>query len=746
MTLQAMTSKEVKNSGIYKEWGLSEKEFQTIEKGLGRLPNYTEAGIFSGMWSEHCSYKTSKPVLRHFYSEGDQVLQGPGEGAGIVDIGDNQGIVFKMESHNSPSAVEPYEGAATGVGGVVRDVFSMGATPIALVDSLRFGDLKQNRTKYLVNEAISGIADYGNRLGVPTVAGETKFDASYNGNPLVNAMCVGILNHDGIFTGIADGVGNTIMYVGSTTGKDGIGGASFSSKEFSEEHTDQGSAVQAGDPFKEKQLIDACLQLVHEYKNDVIGMQDMGAAGLVSSSSEMASKAGKGMELYMDEVPQREENMSAYDMLLSESQERMLLCVKKGSEEKIAALFEQYNLYAVSIGKVISEPTYKVYHKDEVVVDVPVEFLADGVPTNVVDSKEPERLTTYKEEDPFKPEITSVNQSLNELITSPYLADKSSLYSQFDFMAKNNTIAGPGSDVGIVRIKGTEKALAITADGNSRYVYVDPHKGGQIAVSESARNIVASGGRPLAITDCLNFGNVNDPEIFFELEESSKGISKACEILDTPVISGNVSLNNANPNASIYPTPIIGMIGLIENVDHILAQTFAQGGDHIYVIGQTGDDYAGSVIQQVQEESIHGELNFDLTTEQQNQNFVYETNQRGMLQSAHDLSEGGLLVGLVQKAFGSQVGFDISVSLSDAQLFSETQSRFVVTVAKEKQPAFEQMIKEAGLEPTVQKIGQTISDKKAVVQTMDSKTTMDIEELEEKWSSALSHSLETIIQ
>lgn len=745
MTLQAMTPTEVKDSGIYKEWGLTEKEFQIIEEGLGRLPNYTEAGIFSGMWSEHCSYKTSKPVLRHFYSEGEQVLQGPGEGAGIVDIGDNQGIVFKMESHNSPSAVEPYEGAATGVGGVVRDVFSMGATPIALVDSLRFGDLKQNRTRYLVNEAISGIADYGNRLGVPTVAGETKFDASYNANPLVNAMCVGILDHDGIFTGIADGINNTIMYVGSTTGKDGIGGASFSSQEFSDEHTDQGSAVQAGDPFKEKRLIDACLQLVREHKEDVIGMQDMGAAGLVSSSSEMASKAGKGMELYMDEVPQREENMSAYDMLLSESQERMLLCVKKGSEEKIAELFEEYNLYAVSIGKVTSEPTYKVYHKDEVVVEVPVEFLADGVPTNVVDSKEPKRLAKYKKETLFTPEVSSVKQTLNDLLTSPYLADRSSLYSQFDYMAKNNTIAGPGSDAGIVRIKGTEKALAITADGNSRYVYVDPHKGGQIAVSESARNIVASGGRPLAITDCLNFGNVNDPEIFFELEESSKGISRACEALNTPVISGNVSLNNANPSASIYPTPIIGMVGLIEKVDHILSQKFSQAGDAIYVIGQTGDDYAGSVIQQVQEQTIGGELNFDLRAEEQNQRFVYEANQKALLQSAHDLSEGGLLVGLVQKAFGSESGFDVSVSLSNAQVFSETQSRFVVTVAEEKQSVFEEMIKEAGLEQIVQKIGQTTAEKNAVIQTKDSKTTINLEELEENWTSALSQSLETVV-
>lgn len=475
MKLQAMTPEEVNDTKIYREWGLTEKEFRTIEEALGRLPNYTETGIFSGMWSEHCSYKTSKPVLRNFYTEGEQVLQGPGEGAGIVDIGDNQGIVFKMESHNSPSAVEPYEGAATGVGGVVRDVFSMGAEPIALVDSLRFGDMAHERTAYLAEQAVSGIADYGNRLGIPTVAGEVKFYAAYNMNPLVNAMCIGLVDHDGIFTGTADGAGNTIMYVGSTTGRDGIHGASFSSKEFSDDNADQGSAVQAGDPFKEKRLIDACLELLRVYKDDVVGMQDMGAAGLVSSSSEMASKSGKGMELHMDAVPQREKDMTAYELLLSESQERMLLCVKKGSEEKVADLFKRYNLHAAAIGTVVEEKQYRVYQQNELVVDVPVDLLADGAPTNTVASSRPERLDTYKTETPFTPSVDSVEQTLTDLLTSPDLADKSPLYSQFDYMAKNSTIVGPGSDAGIVQIKGTDKALTVTADGNSRYVYLDPY-------------------------------------------------------------------------------------------------------------------------------------------------------------------------------------------------------------------------------------------------------------------------------
>ncbi|MGP6138556.1 MULTISPECIES: phosphoribosylformylglycinamidine synthase subunit PurL [unclassified Jeotgalibaca] len=741
MKLQAMTPEEVKNSKIYKEWGLTDKEYETISSSLGRLPNYTETGIFSGMWSEHCSYKTSKPILRNFHTEGPQVLQGPGEGAGIVDIGDNQGIVFKMESHNSPSAVEPYEGAATGVGGCVRDIFSMGATPIALVDSLRFGDVERDRTKYLVEKAVEGIADYGNQLGIPTIAGEVKFDATYNANPLVNAMCVGLVDHDGIFNGIASGVGNPILYAGSTTGRDGIHGASFSSKEFGAENQDQGSAVQAGDPFKEKRLIDAFLELFRDFKNEVIGVQDMGAAGLVSSSSEMASKAEMGLSLNMDLVPAREEAMTAYELLLSESQERMLLCIEKGSEAAIIELFNRYGLEAAVIGEVIGEKQYKIYQQGELVVDLPVDLLADGVPTNYITSKVPERIKNAAKREVFQPEVANIEKTLTDLLTSPDLADKSSLYSQFDHMAMNNTIAGPGSDAGILRIKGTDKAVAITADGNSRYVYLDPYKGGQIAVSESARNIIASGGLPLAITDCLNFGNPNDPEIFYELEESSKGISEACKTLNTPVISGNVSLSNANPSGSIYPTPILGMVGLIEKTSQILTQKFAQAGDVIYLVGATGDDFAGSVIQKLQAGEIYGQINFDLAAEKQSQDFVFHANKKGFLQSAHDLSEGGLLVGLVQKAFGTQLGFDMETSLTDAQLFSETQSRFIVTVSREKQASFEQFIQESNMGELVVVIGSTVEGATATVQTRESRAELALTELKAQWQQALPKAL-----
>lgn len=737
MKLQAMTPQEVKSSKIYQEWGLTDKEYDAIVDGLGRLPNYTETGIFSGMWSEHCSYKTSKPILRNFWTEGEQVIQGPGEGAGIVDIGDNQGVVFKMESHNSPSAVEPYEGAATGVGGCVRDIFSMGATPIALVGSLRFGDIKLDRTKNYVEQAIAGIADYGNQLGIPTVAGETKFDATYNVNPLVNAMCVGVVDRDGIFNGIASGVGNPILYAGSTTGRDGIHGASFSSKEFGDDNQDQGSAVQAGDPFKEKRLIDAFMELFRDFRNDVLGVQDMGAAGLVSSSSEMASKAGTGVALNMDHVPAREEEMTAYELLLSESQERMLLCIEKGSEEAIIDLFHRYGLEAAVIGEVIEEQQYRIYQQGELVVDVPVDLIADGVPTNVVPSKMPERLVNAAQQEAFVPEVSNVAETLEFLMTTADLSDKSSLYSQCDAMAMNNTIAGPGTDAAIVRIEGTEKAIAITADGNARYVYLDPYKGGQIAVSESARNIIASGGLPLAITDCLNFGNPKDPEVFYEFEESSKGISEACKVLDTPVISGNVSLSNGNPSGSIYPTPILGMVGLIDNISHILPQKFAQASDVIYLVGATGDDFAGSVIQKHQAGKFYGQINFDLAAEKQSQDFVFQANRNGLLQSAHDLSEGGLLVGLVQKAFGTDFGFEVETTLTNAQLFSETQSRFVVTVAKEKQEQFEAFIQEKGMADVVTVLGQTVGGTTATIKTSESTAELSLLELKTKWEQAL---------
>ncbi|HAR0388076.1 TPA: phosphoribosylformylglycinamidine synthase subunit PurL, partial [Enterococcus faecium] len=538
-TLKEPTAEEIKKKRIYAEWGLTDEEYRMIEEDiLGRMPNYTETGLFSVMWSEHCSYKNSKPVLRKFPTSGPHVLQGPGEGAGIVDIGDGLAVVFKAESHNHPSAVEPYEGAATGVGGIIRDIFSMGARPIALLDSLRFGELDNPRTKYLLEEVVAGIGGYGNCIGIPTVGGEIAFDPCYEGNPLVNAMCVGLIEHKHIQKGQAAGVGNSIMYVGAKTGRDGIHGATFASEEFNQEEEQQRSAVQVGDPFMEKLLLEACLELILHHSDSLIGIQDMGAAGLVSSSAEMASKAGSGLILTLDEVPQRETGMTPYEMMLSESQERMLICVKSGEEEKIQELFQKYDLDAVTIGKVTDDGQYRLYHQGEEVANLPVDALAEDAPVYHKEMKEPARIVEFQQLAPYQPVIEEPGQVLLDLLQQPTIASKRSIYETYDSQVQTNTVVRPGSDAAVMRVRGTNKALAMTTDCNARYLYLDPKIGGQIAVAEAARNIIASGGKPLAITDCLNYGSPDKPEVFWELSTSADGIAAACETLGTPVISG----------------------------------------------------------------------------------------------------------------------------------------------------------------------------------------------------------------
>ncbi|HAQ1853246.1 TPA: phosphoribosylformylglycinamidine synthase subunit PurL, partial [Enterococcus faecium] len=560
-TLKEPTAEEIKKKRIYAEWGLTDEEYRMIEEDiLGRMPNYTETGLFSVMWSEHCSYKNSKPVLRKFPTSGPHVLQGPGEGAGIVDIGDGLAVVFKAESHNHPSAVEPYEGAATGVGGIIRDIFSMGARPIALLDSLRFGELDNPRTKYLLEEVVAGIGGYGNCIGIPTVGGEIAFDPCYEGNPLVNAMCVGLIEHKHIQKGQAAGVGNSIMYVGAKTGRDGIHGATFASEEFNQEEEQQRSAVQVGDPFMEKLLLEACLELILHHSDSLIGIQDMGAAGLVSSSAEMASKAGSGLILTLDEVPQRETGMTPYEMMLSESQERMLICVKSGEEEKIQELFQKYDLDAVTIGKVTDDGQYRLYHQGEEVANLPVDALAEDAPVYHKEMKEPARIVEFQQLAPYQPVIEEPGQVLLDLLQQPTIASKRSIYETYDSQVQTNTVVRPGSDAAVMRVRGTNKALAMTTDCNARYLYLDPKIGGQIAVAEAARNIIASGGKPLAITDCLNYGSPDKPEVFWELSTSADGIAAACETLGTPVISGNVSLYNETDGQAIYPTPMIGMV------------------------------------------------------------------------------------------------------------------------------------------------------------------------------------------
>ncbi|PWS23778.1 phosphoribosylformylglycinamidine synthase subunit PurL [Enterococcus faecium] len=698
-TLKEPTAEEIKKKRIYAEWGLTDEEYRMIEDDiLGRMPNYTETGLFSVMWSEHCSYKNSKPVLRKFPTSGPHVLQGPGEGAGIVDIGDGLAVVFKAESHNHPSAVEPYEGAATGVGGIIRDIFSMGARPIALLDSLRFGELDNPRTKYLLEEVVAGIGGYGNCIGIPTVGGEIAFDPCYEGNPLVNAMCVGLIEHKHIQKGQAAGVGNSIMYVGAKTGRDGIHGATFASEEFNQEEEQQRSAVQVGDPFMEKLLLEACLELILHHSDSLIGIQDMGAAGLVSSSAEMASKAGSGLILTLDEVPQRETGMTPYEMMLSESQERMLICVKSGEEEKIQELFQKYDLDAVTIGKVTDDGQYRLYHQGEEVANLPVDALAEDAPVYHKEMKEPARIAEFQQLAPYQPVIEEPGQVLLDLLQQPTIASKRSIYETYDSQVQTNTVVRPGSDAAVMRVRGTNKALAMTTDCNARYLYLDPKIGGQIAVAEAARNIIASGGKPLAITDCLNYGSPDKPEVFWELSTSADGIAAACETLGTPVISGNVSLYNETDGQAIYPTPMIGMVGLIEDHKHITTQEFKKSGDLIYILGKTFADFDGSELQKMQLGRIEGVIrNFDLSIEKRNQELVLTAIQNGLIESAHDCSEGGLAIALAESAFKHQLGISVQFELSSAQLFAETQSRFVLTVAPENKTRFEEMMGDSAI-------------------------------------------------
>ncbi|MGQ4242659.1 phosphoribosylformylglycinamidine synthase subunit PurL [Enterococcus casseliflavus] len=734
MIVKEPTPQEIKDTKLYEQWGLTQEEYRMISEDiLGRLPNYTETGLFSVMWSEHCSYKNSKPVLRKFPTEGPQVLQGPGEGAGIVDIGDDLAVVFKAESHNHPSAVEPYEGAATGVGGIIRDIFSMGARPIAVLDSLRFGELDNPRTKYLLEEVVAGISGYGNCIGIPTVGGEVAFDPCYEGNPLVNAMCVGIIAHKDIQKGQAKGVGNTIMYVGAKTGRDGIHGATFASEEFVEGEEQQRSAVQVGDPFMEKLLLEACLELIVDHSDILVGIQDMGAAGLVSSSAEMASKAGSGLRLTLDDVPQRETNMTPYEMMLSESQERMLICVKKGHEAEVEALFKKYDLEAVVIGEVTDDGNYRLFHHGQEVANLPVDALAEDAPTYYKEMAEPARIKVFKETPDFVPVIHSATSVFADLLQQPTIASKRSIFETYDSQVRTNTVVGPGSDAAVLRIKGTNKALAMTTDCNARYLYLDPEVGGQIAVAEAARNIVASGGRPLAITDCLNFGSPDKPEGFWELSTAADGISEACRVLETPVISGNVSLYNETDGQSVYPTPVIGMVGLIEELAHITTQHFQAAGDVIYVLGETHADFNGSELQKLQTGKIAGRLmSFDLETEKTNQHLVTAAIQAGLVQSAHDCAEGGLAIALAESAFDKGFGLNVTVSLPAAQLFSETQSRFVLSVAPDKQAAFEALV---GAAATA--IGKVTADGQIRMQAQDDTIEMPLTEAKLKWEEAI---------
>ncbi|WP_339295603.1 phosphoribosylformylglycinamidine synthase subunit PurL [Paenibacillus sp. FSL W7-1279] len=732
------TAEQIAEHQIYKQMGVSDSEYELICSFMGRKPNYTEIGVFSVMWSEHCAYKNSKPLLRRFPTSGPRVLMGPGEGAGIVDIGDNQAVVFKIESHNHPSAVEPYQGAATGVGGIIRDIFSMGARPVAILNSLRFGKLESDRVKYLFEHVVSGIAGYGNCIGIPTVGGEVVFDESYEGNPLVNAMCVGVIDHDKIQRGVAKGVGNPVFYVGPPTGRDGIHGATFASVELTEESEANRTAVQVGDPFMEKLVMESCLELIDS--GIVLGIQDMGAAGLTCSSAEMASKAGNGLELYLDQVPQREEGMTPYEMMLSESQERMLFVVEPKHEEQAREIFERWGVICAKVGKVTDDGRLKLIHHGEVVGDMPVKALVDECPIYNKPSQEPAYYQEQAAVDTLRyEEVKDLGGALKKVLGSPSLASKAWVYNQYDYMVRTSTAVRPGSDAAVVTVPGTRKALAMTTDCNGRYVYLDPELGGRIAVSEAARNIVCSGAEPLAITDNLNFGSPEKPEIFWQMEKAVDGMAEACRVLETPVIGGNVSLYNENAKGAIYPTPVVGMVGLIHDTDHITTQGFKGEGDAIYVLGDTRAELGGSEFQAIMHGVSEGrppELNLD--TEKKLLGGVLKAIQSGLVQSAHDVSEGGLAAALAESCISGNVGASVQWSTdlrNDVALFSESQSRIVLSVSPDHKNALEKLLQEADVPFTA--LGVVGGNKLSININGASALEESVEALKSVWEDAI---------
>ncbi|MED5016819.1 phosphoribosylformylglycinamidine synthase subunit PurL [Paenibacillus chibensis] len=732
------TAEQIAEQKIYQQFGVSDSEYELICSFMGRQPNYTEIGVFSVMWSEHCAYKNSKPLLRRFPTSGPRVLMGPGEGAGIVDIGDNQAVVFKIESHNHPSAVEPYQGAATGVGGIIRDIFSMGARPVALLNSLRFGKLESDRVKYLFEHVVSGIAGYGNCIGIPTVAGEVMFDNSYDGNPLVNAMCVGLIDHDKIQRGVAKGVGNPVFYVGPPTGRDGIHGATFASVELSEESEAKKTAVQVGDPFMEKLVMESCLELIDS--GIVLGIQDMGAAGLTCSSAEMASKAGNGLELYLDQVPQREEGMTPYEMMLSESQERMLFVVEPKDEAQAMEIFERWGVICAKVGKVTDDGRLKLFHHGDLVGDMPVQALVDECPVYEKPSSVPAYYVENENVDTERyEEVKDLGGALKTVLASPTVASKAWVYNQYDHMVRTSTAVRPGSDAAVITIHGTRKGLAMTTDCNGRYVYLDPEVGGKIAVSEAARNIVCTGAEPLAITDNLNFGSPEKPDIFWQMERAVDGMAEACRELDTPVIGGNVSLYNENASGAIYPTPVVGMVGLLHDTDHITTQGFKQEGDVIFLLGHTKAELGGSEFQY----AVHGVTEgrppqLDLDTEKKLLAGVLGAIQSGLVQSAHDLSEGGLAVALAESCISGSLGAHVTVSSElrhDLALFSESQSRILLSATKEQADRLQAYLTEQGVPVT--RIG-SVGGESLVIEINDAPALNEsVEGLRQVWEDAI---------
>lgn len=679
--------------------GLRPEEFEQIKQILGRTPNFNETAMYSVMWSEHCSYKNSITWLKTLPRDGERLLVKAGEeNAGLVDIGDGWGCVFKIESHNHPSAIEPFQGAATGVGGIHRDIFTMGARPIASLNSLRFGKLDNPKTKWLLKGVVKGIGHYGNCFGVPTVGGEIYFESCYQTNPLVNAMSVGVIESGKMVSATSHGEGNPVFIVGAATGKDGIGGASFASADISENSAEQLPAVQVGDPFEEKKLLEACLEMVET--GALIGMQDMGAAGITCSTSEMSAKGEHGMIIHLDKVPTRQTNMKVWEMLLSESQERMLIVVKKGREQEIQAIFDKWDIHCVQIGTVTKDPILKYYMHGELVAEVPAEslVLGGGAPIYTREFAEPKYFQEINQFDASTiPVPADMLEIAHQLIQLPNIASKRWVYEQYDSMVgTGNTHTNEPSDAAVVRVHGTQKALACTTDCNSRYVYADPYNGGMMAVSEAARNIVCSGAIPVAITNCLNFGNPYNPEVYYQFVNAIKGMGDACRKLGTPVTGGNVSFYNQSEDGPVYPTPTIGMVGVMDSIDEKMTMFFKNDGDLIYLLGTSRNDincseYLHHVLGVDKSPAPH----FDLEEEYLLQETIIKLNKEKLILSAHDLAEGGLFVALVESGMQLNKGFDINTNSAfrkDAFLFGEAQSRVIVTVSPNNKEAFEKSL------------------------------------------------------
>ncbi|MGJ0364994.1 phosphoribosylformylglycinamidine synthase subunit PurL [Aliarcobacter cryaerophilus] len=690
-----MQKKDMNIEEIALAHSLTKDEFENIKKILGREPNYVEIGIFSAMWSEHCSYKSSKKYLSGFPTKAPWVIQGPGENAGVIDIGDGYAAVFKMESHNHPSFIEPYQGAATGVGGILRDVFTMGARPVASMNSIRFASIEGNsetakKHRYLLKGVVAGIGGYGNCMGVPTIGGETSFEECYAGNNLVNAFTLGLAKTDEIFYGRAEGIGNPVIYVGSKTGRDGLGGAVMSSASFTEDSESKRPTVQVGDPFTEKLLLEACLEL---FKADlIVGIQDMGAAGLTSSSFEMAGRSGSGMIMHLDKVPAREEGMTPYDFMLSESQERMLICAKKGCEQQIIDIFQKWELDVAVIGEVTNTGNMELFWHGEKVADIPVQPVSEEAPVLDRPVSEPEYLKTVANVNMDKQISNQI--AFDELFSDMEVVDKSWIYSQFDSMVQTNTIKGPGSlDGSTIRIKETGKALSMSADCNTRFCYINPQLGAAAAVMESGRNVAMTGAVPKAITDCLNFGNPQNPEVMWQFKESCEGIKNACRALNTPVIGGNVSLYNETNGVSVFPTPSIAMVGVNEDAQNVLPSKLQESGNVLYLLGDTYSEFGGSLYLKKlygKVAGVHPKVDFE--KELALWNTVIEANRAKLLKSAKDVNLGGVAISLAKMAVVGNIGVEANISLNDSKdIFSESLSRAIVEVNPKNCEEFEKL-------------------------------------------------------